>query len=187
MDAASGLRLLTRRQVKQFARNWREWCSGRPPRAVELPNWPEVSAWVGQVPTPLWEFFPRRDQALRLSDFDRVILEHIGPDWSTPLAMYLRMLRGEQARQGVWGDLTITARMAAWGSWEKGRFVERRRAAGKAPMTRWEYRVTSEGLALQHQMTRLQDAPPFRLGGFSFYSPRSWVMSDGSPVRTRLR
>ena len=58
-------------------------------------------------------------------------------------------------------------------------------AKGNGSMTRWEYRLTAAGLCLRDHMTTLEDAPPLKMGGFSFYSPRSWVLADGSPVRWR--
>jgi hypothetical protein len=186
IDAAAGVRFLTRRQVSRFSANWRNWCGGRPPHAVDLADWPEESAWVGQVPTPIWNLFPRSHKgALALSKFDQLILEHVSSDWSTPLDAYVRMVRRDLPMASTWGDLKIAARIGAWGNWQAGRFVARRRGKGDGPMTRWEYRLTEAGLALMQQMTALEDAPRLKMGGFSFYSPQSWVLADGVPARWR--
>ncbi|MDP1916606.1 MAG: hypothetical protein Q8L14_10185 [Myxococcales bacterium] len=189
MSAAPGIRRLTARQVARFATNWRAWMRGHAGfRPAALPGWLAQTQWVGEVPKPIYDLFPRLGAPPQLSPYDYELLKLLGTDWSSTLAAIVRLLRSPDDRlMQVWGDMTIHQRLHAWSRWKRGRYVEHRPSQSDKAFSRFEYRLTEEGERLLSGMPALDLAPPFEFGSFRFYTPGSWVMTPRGPRRAPRR
>ncbi len=187
MTAAPGIRRLTSRQTARFAANWKAWQQGDARfRPVDLPAWPADTQWVGNVPNPIFELFPRLGDAPTLSPYDVEVLELLSSEWSTERDVLRKLLRGPDLHLlNVWGDTPIRKRVHTWSRWMRGRFVESRPFKSADERSKFEYRLTDEGRELLNGLPSLDAAPPFSFGGFTFYTPGSWVITSRGPRRVR--
>lgn len=183
MSAAPGIRRLTARQVARFAKNWSAWARGDANfRPAALPGWPAQARWLGDVPQPIYDLFPRLGDQLQLAPYDHQLLTLLGTEWSSTLATIMRLLRSPDDRlMQMWGNLTIQRRLHAWGRWKRGRYVEHRPSQSDSAFSGLEYRLTDEGVQLLSRMASLDVAPPHPFGAFRFYDQGSWVMTPGGP------
>lgn len=187
MTSAPGIRKLTAKQVARFASNWKSWQRGDARiQPVDLSDWPGAAQWVGDVPQPIFELFPRVGEVTTLAPYDSEILELLGSEWSTSMDALWKIVRtGDDRLMQMWGDNAIHARIHAWSQWQRGRFVEHQPSRSNNPRFKFEYRITDEGRALLNEMPSLEAAPPMRFGGFTFYTPGSWVITSRGPQRVR--
>jgi hypothetical protein len=189
MSAAPGIRRLTVPQVARFADNWRAWRRADARfRPVALPGWLSQTRWVGEVPQPLYDLFPRLGPPPQLAPYDHQLLTLLGSEWSSTLVAIMRLLRSLDDRlMQVWGDMTIHRRLHAWSRWKRGRYVERRPSQSDSAFSGFEYRLTEEGERLLSGMPALDVAPPHEFGAFRFYAQGSWVMTPDGPRRAPRR
>jgi hypothetical protein len=183
MAAAAGARRLTPRQVARFASNWRAWVNGDARfHPVDLPGLPESARWLGEVPEHLFYLFPRLGAGPELAPYDRELLALVGSTWSSTMDVMRRLLRRPDTRlMQTWGDITMHDRLQTWSRSQRGRYVEQRVTGLKPQYSSKEYRLTKEGKMLLSGLPTLDVAPPFKLGSFQFYVPRSWVMKAQGP------
>jgi hypothetical protein len=183
MAAAPGIRRLTARQVARFASNWSAWKRGQAHfRPAALPGWSAQTQWLGEVPQPIYDLFPRLGAQPQLAPYDLQLLQLLGTEWSSTLAAILRLLRSPDDRlMQVWGDMTLHRRLHAWSRWRRGRYVEHRPSQTDKAFSGLEYRLTEEGERLLTGMPALDLAPPHEFGAFRFYTPGSWVMTPKGP------
>lgn len=183
MLAAPGIRRLTRKQVERFSANWAEWQRGSAHfRPTGLTGWSPSTQWVGQIPQPIFDLFPRLADRLQLAPYDVQLLQLLGTEWSSTLAAIRRLLHSSDDRlMQVWGDWTLHRRLHAWSRWRRGRYVESRSSQSDTRFSSLEYRLTEDGERLLSRMTTLDLAPPFEFGAFRFYTAGSWVMTTRGP------
>lgn len=174
MDAAPGVRRLTSPQVARFAANWAALTRGEATlRTVKFAPAP----WLGEVPRPLLDFFPRVG---RLAPYDQQLLTLLGTEWSSTIAMLVRLLRGPDSRlMHSWGDQKLHNRLHTWSRWKRGRYVESRKSKADKSFSGLQYRLTEEGQKLLFRLPSLDCAPPLKFGGFRFYA-------RGSPTLTQF-
>lgn len=177
MDAAPEARRLTPTQVAHFAANWRSLTHGKADfRSVKF----AAAPWLGEVPQPIFDLFPRVD---RLAPYDQQLLTLLGTEWSSSIATFMRLLRGGDSRlMHVWGDMTLHRRLHTWSRWKRGRYVESRPSKAEKSFSGLQYRLTEEGQRLLFRLPSLDCAPPLRFGGFRFYAAGSWLMTPRGPT-----
>lgn len=145
---------------------------------------------------PLWTllscFFPRRttEGALRLSQFDELLLMLLSTEWQTPLSVCSQKSRRIAT---LWefldctGDLFLPRRLEHWVTHGADAVVERAPGPNPdEPMKSFVYRLTERGIQLRDKgLDQLTDAPSLPIAGTEAYSTSApWVLlEDGRLAR----